>query len=156
MSELTRAIALQEAVKVGGNNILGLATTFNDFLTRDSQAESLPVKAAATAEISKAAEDTFKPKRGRPPAKSEDEVIAEAAAKQAAADAAADKAEEEKAASGPTKEEIGKLVEALLKANKRKEAVGLLQQFKAKSVSALRPEDYAAFAEGAEALLMVD
>jgi hypothetical protein len=55
---------------------------------------------------------------------------------------------------GPTREDVGKAVESMLAANKRKEAVALMKEFGATSVSSLDAAKYAAFLEGAEAILM--
>jgi hypothetical protein len=78
------------------------------------------------------------------PAKSEAKLQAEANARVA---------ETEKAA-GPSKDEISKAVEELLKANKRKEAIDLMKKFDAKSVSTIKESDYAAFLEEANAILI--
>lgn len=55
---------------------------------------------------------------------------------------------------GPTKVQVGEAVEKMLGANKRDEAVALMKTFKAASVSTLKESDYAAFLEGADAILM--
>lgn len=83
---------------------------------------------------------------------------APAAAKAAKASKPAPKAEapveEVEEAAGPTKDAVSKAVESLLKANKRQEAIDLMAQFKAKSVSTIQESDYAAFIEAADEILL--
>ena len=55
---------------------------------------------------------------------------------------------------GPTKDEVSKAVENLLKANKRTEAIALMEKFGAKSVSTVKESDYAAFLEAADEILL--
>jgi hypothetical protein len=55
---------------------------------------------------------------------------------------------------GPTKEDVSAVVEKLLGADKRKEAVALMKKFKATSVSSLSEADYAVFLEEAEEILL--
>jgi hypothetical protein len=59
-------------------------------------------------------------------------------------------------ATGATKEAVGKAVEAMLSANKRKEAIALMKEVKADplSVSGIPESAYEAFLEGAEAILL--
>lgn len=141
MSEATRAIALQEAVKRFGDatatEILATANLFNAFLESSDTTKAIAPATKAVA-----------PKAVRPakPVKTEEQLAQEAAA----AEAAADTADE----SAPTREAVGLAVESMLKANKRTEAVALLKKFGAASVSALPLDKYIEFLEAAEAILL--
>ncbi len=141
MSEQSRNLALEMAVRISKDedstcNILTAANSFYAFLqgTPDPQpSPSIEVKPA-------------KAKPGRPakqPAKSEEELVKEAAVVEA-----------EPESDAPTKEAIGLAVESMLKANKRKEAVALLKQFGAESVSGLAQDKYADFLDEAQTVLM--
>ena len=81
-----------------------------------------------------------------PPAAAKPAKVAKPAPK---VEAPAEEVELEEA-SGPTKDEVSKVVEGLLKANKRDAAIALLKKFKAVSVSTLKESDYAAFLEEAQ------
>ena len=152
----TRAIALQEAVKVTAGNgesidvVLSIADKFHVFIMRDELAAASPQMASTPA-----AEPPAKPPKApkgelkKPPAKSEEEVVAEAQAKARAKVEAADAAEE----GGPTKQDVGDAAAALLKANKRAELISLFQVHGATSVSTLPEEDYALFIKAAKALV---
>jgi hypothetical protein len=148
MSE--RVIALQQAVihfEKHGGNVIATAETFLTFLLGQPTSIALP-NANATAAKQVATKESVKTKK---PAKSEEQLVAEAAARVAATEAAADA---EEAPTGATKEAVGKAVEAMLKANKRKEAVALLKKFGAESVSSLAATNYDAFVEEADGVLM--
>jgi len=137
MSQETRAVALAHAItfhagKAGLAGVLEAATTFNNFLNADSGVV-LPNPVVTTE-----AEAPAPKKAGRPPK----------------AEKPAPEPEVVKEPEGPTKEEVGKAVEAMLAANKRKEAIALMKQFKATSVSSLDTKHYAAFLEEAETILM--
>ena len=54
----------------------------------------------------------------------------------------------------PTKDDVSKIVESMLKANKRTEAIALMEKFKATSVSTLKESDYAAFLDAADEILL--
>ena len=140
MSQETRAVALAHAItfhagKAGLAGVLEAATTFNNFLNADSGVV-LP-NPVVTAE----AEAPAPKKAGRPP-------------KAEKAEKAAPEPEVEKEPEGPTKEDVGKTVEAMLAANKRKEALDLMKKYKATSVSSLDASNYAAFIEDCESVLM--
>jgi len=84
------------------------------------------------------------------PAKSEEQLVAEAQARVAATEQAVEEAE----SSGPTKEQAGAALQALLAANLKPAAIALLKKFKVASLSGLAESDYEAFiAEANEALL---
>src|ERR1700675_4150458 len=53
---------------------------------------------------------------------------------------------------GPTKAQVEEAVQKMLSANKRKEAVAALGNYKATSISKLAESDYAAFLEEANAI----
>lgn len=138
MSEAIRIIALQEAVKHTqlGEDPLTNARDFLAFLIGSSQSGAQPSVEPKPA----------KNKPGRPakqPVKSEEELVKEATVVEA-----------EPTCDAPTKEAIGLAVESMLKANKRKEAVALLKQFGAESVSGLAQDKYADFLDEAQTVLM--
>jgi hypothetical protein len=144
MSQETRAVALAHAitftaqVKGGIAAVLAAATDFNNFLNADSGVVLPNPVVAAEAEKPKA-EKADKPakmkaEKAKPAPEPEPEV--------------ADEPE------GLTKEDVGKSVEAMLAANKRKEAIALMKKFGATSVSSLDKANYAAFLEESEAILM--
>lgn len=163
MSEATRAMALDQAVKiviaqcVKGADVLPLAEQYNEFLTADSTnktAGATTAKPATTA--AKPAAAAAKPAAAKPaakPAKTEDDLANEAIAAQREREAAQDAAEAA-GDGGPTKEQVGEAINAMLAANLRKEAVALLAKFGAKSVSGVPVEKYAELVEEAEGLLV--
>jgi hypothetical protein len=139
MSQETRAVALAHAitftaqVKGGIAAVLAAATDFNNFLNADSGVVlPNPVVEAEKPKAEKPAK--AKAEKAKPAPEPEPEV--------------ADELE------GPTKEDVGKSVEAMLAANKRKEAIALMKKFGATSVSSLDAKNYAAFLEESEAILM--
>jgi outer membrane biosynthesis protein TonB len=140
MSQETRAVALAHAItfhagKAGLAGVLEAATTFNNFLNADSGVVLPNPVVAAEAEKPKAEKPAkVKAEKAKPAPEPEPEV--------------ADEPE------GPTKEDVGKSVEAMLAANKRKEAIALMKKFGATSVSSLDAKNYAAFLEESEAILM--
>ncbi len=141
MSQETRAVALAHAitftaqVKGGMAAVLQAATDFNNFLNADSGVVLPNPVVAAEAEKPKAEKPAkVKAEKAKPAPEPEPEV--------------ADEPE------GPTKEDVGKSVEAMLAANKRKEAIALMKKFGATSVSSLDAKNYAAFLEESEAILM--
>jgi hypothetical protein len=149
MSDNNRAIALIEAVKhlaeqpANAAEVVQTAEAFLDFLNGGGyQAESEPEPSAPTSTSAKNGPSS-------------------APAKKAAAPKAAKPARgsDTTAYEGPTQETIGTLVEQLLSANKRKEAVALMAKIggkDAKSVTSLMASggDLNKFVEEAEALLM--
>jgi hypothetical protein len=126
-----RAIALAEAVKFAGQGgdpdaVVGVANIFLGFLNDEGdQAAAAPVKATPAKTPAKA---TPAKTPAKTPPKEEPE--------------------------GPTRDDIEAKVQELLGANKRGETVALMKKFKAKSVSTLPVEHYAAFVEEADAILM--
>ena len=132
MSEASRAIALQHAAAVhhgSGDSqaVLETAEAFHAFISGGTPAEAPPVKVL---EKKKAAP---KPAKVAPPVVEED------------AEPAADEV---------SKEQVGEVIEAMLNANMRKEAVALFAKYKAKSLSGVKPEDYAALKQDADDLLL--
>ena len=143
MSQETRAVALAHAItfhagKAGLAGVLEAATTFNNFLNADSGVVLPNPVVTKEAEVNEAPAPK---KAGRPP-------------KAEKAEKAAPEPEVEKEPEGPTKEDVGKTVEAMLAANKRKEAIDLMKKYKATSVSSLDASNYAAFIEDCESVLM--
>lgn len=133
-----RAIALAEAIRfistfketVGLATVLHAANAFDSFLNSTNEVvtgETEPTK-TAVAKATKAATKVAK---------------VEAAVEKAVA-----KVE------GPNKADVGSVVEKLLGADKRTEAVALMKTFGASSVSTLAETKYAEFIEAAEAILM--
>jgi hypothetical protein len=130
MSEASRAAALQHAAAVhhgSGNTAeaLAAADAFHAFITGESNVQTVPVKAAAPA---KAAKVVVPPKQKPAPEPIEDESDIEVI----------------------TKEQVGEAIEAMLNANLRNEAIALFAKYKAKSLSGVKPEDYAALKQAAE------
>lgn len=143
MSEASRAAALAHAVAVhqGTNDtasVLETAEAFHAFITGTEnvakEASAKPAKAAAPVKPA-----ATKPRKAAPPP--------------------VEDAEEEEAPTpdddgAPTKEEVGEAIEALLNANLRAKVIKLFEKYKAKSLSSLKPEDYAAIKADAEDLLL--
>jgi hypothetical protein len=132
MSEASRAIALQHAAAVhhgSGDSqaVLETAEAFHSFIAGSTAAEAAPVKVL---EKRKAAP---KPAKVAPPVVEED------------AEPAADEV---------SKEQVGEVIEAMLNANMRKEAVALFAKYKAKSLSGVAQSDYAALKQDADDLLL--
>ena len=150
MSEATRAIALQEAVKfspLNSGHALVIAEQFNAFLEGTPVAPVVAAKPAAPKFVKLAK-----------PAKSEEEVVQEFVAKAAAKAAAEDAAEVAAVEGTATPERVEAVIGDMLKANKRKEAIGLLASFNgAKSKTGIIEQGadvMAAFVEQAEAILL--
>lgn len=150
MPVATRAVALQEAAKIvkSGAEILALAEQFHAFIMKDEQIVTGPQLAAAVAPAlaQNLAEPAKKRGPGRPPKVSEEEVVAQAIATATA------KAEAEADADIPQSEVVA-VVEALLDAGKKDEAVSLFQIHGAKSLSSLAKADYGKFIAAAKQLL---
>lgn len=145
MSEASRALALAHAVAVhqGTNDtasVLETAEAFHAFITgTENVAKEAPAKPAKAAAPVKPA--ATKPKKAAPPPVEDAEE------------------EEEEAPTpdddgAPTKEEVGEAIEALLNANLRAKVIKLFEKYNAKSLSSLKPEDYAAIKSDAEDLLL--
>lgn len=142
MSEASRAAALAQAATVhygsgDAEGTLATAEMFHAFVT-GGDAPSGTAKPAT-----KAVAPAAKPAAAKP-------------AKKVTPPPADDDAEDEPAAEsdGPTKEEVGEAIEALLNANLRDKVIKLFAKYKAKSLSSVKPEDYAAIKTDAEDLLL--
>ena len=136
MSEASRAIALQHAATVHHSSgdtemVLATAEAFHDFIVGNAGTATQSAEPVKVLEKKKAA-----PKAA--PAKVAPPVVEEYDAQEAIA----------------TKEEVGEVIEAMLNANMRKQAVELFAKYKAKSLSGVKPEDYAALKEDADDLLL--
>jgi hypothetical protein len=145
MPEATRAVALSEAVKVIGagdyGKVLVAAEAFRAFI-EDSKA---PASAPAPAKAAPAAKAAAPAKTAAKPAKSEEQLVAEATKHEPEPDDAAEIEAKRK--------RCAEIIDALLKAKKRAEAVELLGKFGAKSMTSVKPEDYdALIAEGEDLL----
>jgi hypothetical protein len=140
----TRPLALHHAIAYfdkHGGDVIQIANLFNSFLNADGPPAPL-------VKIEQNLNKTAKPAKPPKPAKSEEQLVQEAAERIAKTEAEAE------TPAGATKEAVGKAVEAMLKANKRKEAVALLKKFGAESVSSLAAANYDAFVEEADGDLM--
>jgi hypothetical protein len=143
MSEASRAAALAYAATVhygsgDAEGTLATAELFHAFVSGDGAATA-PVKSPGKAAPAKSpAKALAKPSKATP----------------AADDDATETGEEAADTEGPTKEEVGEAIEALLNANLRDKVIKLYAKFKAKSLSSVKPEDYAAIKEAAEDLLL--
>jgi hypothetical protein len=129
MSEASRSTALAHAIAVHGpgdpDAVLVTAERFHAYMT-DATPEAKPVKSAA-AKPAAAKPAAAKPKPAPEP---EPEEVADT--------------------DEVTKEQVGEAIEAMLNANLRNEAIALFAKYKAKSLSGVKPEDYAALKQAAE------
>lgn len=161
MSE-ARAIALAHAVTVTKtpDDALAAAKKFHAFLTGGAADAAPTNKPATTPATGKPA--TGKPATGKPAtpagttaeAKAAARLAAKQAAEQAAQDAADVAGEGEDTPRGPTKEEVGAKIKELMNAGLRPAAKELLAEFGAEALSGLTEDDYAAFLEKADELLV--
>ena len=130
-----RVYALQEAVKSNegatAEAILEAASRFMDFLNGSGYVADANVEEDTKPEPAKAAKPAKPAKVSKPTPEPE---VAEPA--------------------GPTKEEVGNAVQAMLSANLRDPAIKLMEKYKAKSVSTLDPTHYAAFLKAANEILL--
>ncbi len=169
MSDATRAVALDAAVKIFGDsdktgtNVLRVAAMFDNFL--NSVGETAPAKvSSAGAEPAKkttAGQDkkAASAKAATKPAVSEDEVVRGAidqmVAEDAAADEAADVAQETKP-SGVTVDDVQAVIAKCLAAGKRAEIVKVLKKYGATSATSVKKVDMAKFVNEAQAILPAD
>lgn len=133
MSEASRAAALQHAAAVyhgSGDQeaVLATAEAFHSFIVSGLDNQAQPKALAKPAAAKPAA---AKPK---PAAKPEPEA--------------------EPDADAVTKENVGESIEAMLNANMRNEAIALFKKYNAKSLSGVKPEDYAAIKQDADDALL--
>lgn len=163
MTEFTRTIALQEAVKVAGMHIetqgdaaavLKIAEQFHEFVKFDASTppqasapgkEPAVVKATPPAAPKKAA-PAAAPAKAAPkaaPAKTEEEVVDEATATDA-----------DEAAPAATQKDCADAIAKLIKAGARDAAVGLLGEYGATKLSEVKPASYAAFVAKAGELML--
>jgi tryptophanyl-tRNA synthetase len=136
MPEATRAVALQEAVKVSGasgyKDVLLAAEAFRAFI--EDTAAKVPASTTTPAKAAKAAAK---------PVKTEEQLVAEATAH------AADEDDVE-----AQKQECAGIIDALLKGGRKAKAIALLAKFGAKSLSSVPVESYGDFIiEGGDLLL---
>jgi hypothetical protein len=159
MSQATRCVALQNAVAIAAHTktsdvaaVLAIAEQMHTFLNSDEVQQIVPAGTPAAAPKPAAPAPVAAPKNpvGRPPkakpAKTEEQLVAEATAA-AAAEAEADDSPV------ATKEDAGKALNALLSANLRAQAVALLKKFGAASLSLIPADKYGEFVAEANALL---
>lgn len=141
MSEASRAAALAHAATVhygsgDAEGTLATAELFHQFVAGDGAATT-PVKTATKPTATQPA--AAKPKKVVAPVEPED-------------DGAEDEAPAKKG--DVSKDDVGNAIEALLNANLRDKVIKLYAKFKAKSLSSLKPEDYADVKQEAEDLLL--
>jgi hypothetical protein len=142
---MARATALVEAVKVHGTEgntdaVLATARAFYAFIV------SPPTVTGGTGTVPAPAPLTpvAKPVAAAKPAK----------AKPAPAPKPVEEPEADEApATDTTKEQVGEIISKLLSAKLREEAIGLLKDFKATSVSGVKPADYEKFVAAGKVLL---
>lgn len=148
-NEAIRAVALTEAVKTvgseGADKVLAVAAKYDAFLAGTVAAAAPAASAGKPAAATKPA--ATKPAKPTKPAKTEEQLAAEALAA-AEAEAAAEGGEQEY-----TQDDVAAVVDGLLKAGKRPEAVALLKKYKATSVSKVPADSYAAFVTEGKSLL---
>jgi len=152
---MARATALVEAVKLHVahieavvssdkdgwtlfDSVLAVAERFHSFITTPAPtAAPAPVAAPAPAPVAK-------PVAAAKPAK----------AKPAPAPKPVEEPEADEApATDTSKEQVGEIISKLLSAKLREEAIGLLKDFKATSVSGVKPADYEKFVAAGKVLL---
>lgn len=139
MSEASRAAALAHAATVhygsgDAEGTLATAELFHQFVAGDGAATT-PAKTVAKTPV-------------KTPVKTVKKVVTPVEPED-------DGAEEPTSEEGDvTKEDVGNAIEALLNANLRDKVIKLYTKFKAKSLSSVKPEDYAAIKEAAEDLLL--
>jgi hypothetical protein len=135
---MARATALVEAVKVHSTDtgvnadvVLATARAFYVFITSPAP-EAAPAPLAPVAKPVAAA----KPAKAKPAPAPKPEPEAD-----------------EAPATDTTKEQVGEIISKLLSAKLREEAIGLLKDFKATSVSGVKPADYEKFVAAGKVLL---
>jgi hypothetical protein len=144
---MARATALVEAVKVHGTEgntdvVLATARAFYAFIvspptvTGGTGTVPAPAPAAPVAKPVAAA----KPAKAKPAPAPKPEPVEEPEA-------------DEAPATDTTKEQVGEIISKLLSAKLREEAIGLLKDFKATSVSGVKPADYEKFVAAGKVLL---
>jgi hypothetical protein len=152
------ALSAAVAVSKDGDTALATAKKFYAFLTgTDAPAANKPT-ASPVGKPAAGKPAAAKPAAGKV-ATPESKAAARLAAKQAAEAAAEDAADEgteeaEEGAEGPTKEEVGAKIKELMNAGLRPAAKELLAEFGAEALSGLSEDDYAAFLEKADELLI--
>jgi hypothetical protein len=146
MSEASRAAALAHAALVhqgsgDGPATLETAEAFHAFIS--PAADTAPAKTPAKTATKPATTPAKTPAKKPPPPPADDD--------------AEDETGEEPSEDGEvTKEAVGDAIEALLNANLRDKAMGLFKKYKAKSLSGVKPEDYAAIKQDADDILMAN
>ena len=134
MSEASRAAALQHAAAVhhgSGDPVSTLQTAeeFHNFIVGGNIGETKQAEPAKAPKAAKAAAPAKAPKPAPEPTPEADEDAV-------------------------TKEQIGESIEAMLNANLRQKAIALFAKYGAKSLSGVKPEDYAALKGEADDLLL--
>ena len=150
---MARATALVEAVKLHVahieavvssdkdgwtlfDSVLAVAERFHSFITTPAPtAAPAPVAAPAPAPVAKPVA-AAKPAKAKPAPAPKPEPEAD-----------------EAPATDTTKEQVGEIISKLLSAKLREEAIGLLKDFKATSVSGVKPADYEKFVAAGKVLL---
>lgn len=158
MSDATRAVALDAAVKVvgeqGGKAVLSLAKSFDDFLNSVGETEPVRASAAGAEPAKTTTAGQGKKASTKKPAVSEDEVVRQALDKQreeaAAADAAADETE---APAALTTDDVQAVIAKCLAAGKRPEIVKVLKKYGATSATSVKKADIAKFVAEAQKIL---
>jgi hypothetical protein len=146
VSEATKAVALQHAVAIHGQigdhaPILATAKALDAFMNSENPSGAAKV-ATPAAKPATPTTTTKAPAKVATPAKT---------APKKAAPPADDDAPE---ADGPTKEEVGESVQAMLDADRRDEAVALFAEYGGKSLSTVPPENYAALKQALDDALL--
>lgn len=151
MSEATRAAALAHAALVhqgsgDASGTLETAEAFHAFIATDATAKGTTAKTPAATKPAATKPAATKPAATKKVVPPVDDDAAEE-----------EPGEEEEATEGEaTKEAAGLAIEALLNANLRDKAMGLFKKYKAKSLSGVKEEDYAAIKQDAEDILMAN
>jgi hypothetical protein len=136
MSEASRAAALQHAAAVHHGTgdtpaALAAAEAFHNFIVGGNTGETKQAEPAKAPKPAKAAAPAKAPKAAPEP-----------------------EPEPEANEDAVTKEQVGESIEAMLNANLRTKAIALFAAYGAKSLSGVKPEDYAALKGEADDLLL--
>ncbi len=159
MSDATRAVALDAAVKILGPNatavsVLEIAVQFDNFLNSVGETAPAQVSAAGKEPAKKTTAGQDKKASTKKPAVSEDEIVRQALDKQreeaAAADAAADETE---APAALTHDDVQAVIAKCLAAGKRPEIVKILKKYGATSATSVKKADIAKFVAEAQKIL---
>lgn len=157
MSEASKAAALAHAVSHHQTmddpaTVLNTARMFHDFIVSETAPKAAVPATKAAVTAAKPAATAVKPTAAKPVATAAKKPVA--AKPEPEPEAEETEVETEVAEGDASKEDVAAAVEALLNADMRDAAKDLFKKYNAKSLSALGEENYAAFVNDANDLLM--